>query len=98
MGTLEPIRYPANWFGQRVRDPKLLAQLKSLTLMDEFQLFGCLVAAPDALREFSGPHKSTPTIHPVVIFQAPRFDYMSNTRQLTADCSRLLDLHAAAAR
>jgi hypothetical protein len=52
VGTPEPIRYPANWFGRRVRDPELLAQLKSLTLMDEFQLFGSLVAAPDGLREF----------------------------------------------
>ncbi|MEO8429102.1 MAG: spermidine synthase, partial [Verrucomicrobiota bacterium] len=97
VGTPEPIRYPANWFGQRVRDPKLLAQLKSLTLMDEFQLFGCLLAAPDALRDFSRAAPLNTDDHPVVLFQAPQFDYVRKQtpygRLLT-----LLDLHAADAR
>jgi spermidine synthase len=97
VGTPEPIRYPTNWFGRRVRDPDLLAQLKSLTLTDGLQLFGCLVAAPDALREFSRAAPLNTDDHPVVIFQAPRFDYIpkqtSYGRLLT-----LLDLHAADAR
>jgi spermidine synthase len=96
VGTLKPIRYPANWFGQRVRDPKLLAQLKSLTLMDEFQLFGCLVAAPDALREFSRAAQINTDDHPMVIFQAPRFDYI-RTQTTYGRLLTLLDLHAAAA-
>ena len=73
VATLEPVRYPADWFEQRVRDPKLMEQLKPLTLMDGFQLFGTLVASPSALRDFSQGALLNTDNRPVVIFGAPRF-------------------------
>ncbi|HKS37437.1 MAG TPA: fused MFS/spermidine synthase [Verrucomicrobiae bacterium] len=73
VGTLEPMRYSPGWFAKRVRDVALLEQLKPLTLTDEFQLFGCLVAGSDGLRKFSAGAKINTDDHPLVIFGAPRF-------------------------
>jgi spermidine synthase len=78
IGTLEPARYPPDWFVNRVRAPDLVEQLKPLTLTDEFQLFGCLVAGSDGLRRFSDGAELNTDDHPVVIFGAPRFTYQHN--------------------
>lgn len=75
IGTLEPTRYTPDSFAKRVRAPGLLEQLKPLTLTDEFQLFGCLVAGSDGLRTFSDGAEINTDDHPVVVFGAPRFVY-----------------------
>ena len=79
VATLDPVRYPADWFDQRVRDPKLMEQLKPLTLTDGFQLFGSLVASPSALRDFSKGAPLNTDDQPVVIFGAPRFTFQHGT-------------------
>jgi spermidine synthase len=94
IGTLEPMQYSSGWFAKRVGDAGLLEQLKPLTLTDEFQLLGCLVASPDGLRQFSDGAEINTDDQPVVMCGAPRFTYQHNapaySRLLT-----LLDQHAA---
>jgi spermidine synthase len=62
--------------------------------VNDFQLFGSLVAGPPALRTFSQDAPLNTDNRPVVIFGAPRFTYQRNAtaygRLLT-----LLDLRAA---
>ena len=94
VGTLEPMRYPAAWLEKRVRDAGLRDQLQPLPLVNDFQLFGGLIAGPPALRKFSQSAPLNTDDHPVVIFGAPRFTYQCNAtsygRLLT-----MLDLHGA---
>src|SRR6266511_4249563 len=75
VGTVEPTRYSAGWFEQRVRNRSLLEQLKPLALTDDFQLFGCLLASTEGLRRFAGGAEVNTDDRPVVIFGAPRFTY-----------------------
>lgn len=75
VATLEPFRYPPDWFEKRMRDPELGKALKSLTLTDRFQLFGSLLADAGPLREYARGAELNTDDHPVVIFGAPRFAY-----------------------
>jgi len=94
IGTLEPMRYSPDWFATRVRASLLAEQLKALTLSDEFQLFGCLVASSDGLRTFSGDAEINTDDRPVVIFGAPRFVYQ-RTAPAYGRLFTLLDKQAA---
>src|SRR6185436_17229339 len=73
VGTLGPMQYPTGWFEKRVRTAGLREQLQPLPLVNDFQLFGGLVAGPAALREFSHAAPLNTDDRPVVIFGAPRF-------------------------
>lgn len=75
VATLEPFRYPPDWFESRLRDPELGKALKPLTLTDRFQLFGLLLANAGPLREYARGAELNTDDHPVVIFGAPRFAY-----------------------
>lgn len=94
IASLQPTRYPSDWFEKRVRSPELMKELKSLTLMDAYHFFGGFVAGPEALLNFSRSAPLNTDDHPVVIFRAPEFDYHRNEtpygRLLT-----LLNLHAS---
>jgi spermidine synthase len=94
IGTLEPTQYSVDWFEKRVVDDNLRKELKSLSLVDGFQLFGSLAANSKALREFSRDAMLNTDDHPIVIFGAPRFSYQ---RKETAygRLFTLLDLQAA---
>jgi spermidine synthase len=75
IGTLESVSYPPNWFEKRVRDTKLGETLKAVSLADGFQLFGCWIAGPDALRNFAQNAPLSRDDLPVLIFEAPRLAY-----------------------
>ncbi|MBM3837793.1 MAG: spermidine synthase [Verrucomicrobia bacterium] len=66
------------WFENRVRDPNLIQELKSLGLPDALHLFGCFLAGPSALREFSQGAALNTDDQPVVILRAPHFAYRRN--------------------
>jgi spermidine synthase len=70
--------YSADWFEQRVRDASLIRELKSLGLPDGLHLFGCFVAGPSALREFSRGAVLNTDDQPVVVLRAPHFAYRWN--------------------
>ena len=94
VGTIEPVRYPADWFERRVRDVNLLDQLKPLPLVDSYQLFGSLVAGPAALRAYSQEAPLNTDNHPIVIFDAPRFT-LERSRNSFGRLFTLIDLDAA---
>ena len=94
VGTLEPVRYPADWFERRVRDGKLLEHLKPLPLVDGYQLFGSLLAGPAALRAFSQAAPLNTDDHPIVIFEAPRFT-LERSHNSFGRLFTLIDLEAA---
>ena len=79
IGRLEPREYAAHWFESRAHDSDLMTQLKSLNLADEFQLFGCRLAGPEALRRFAGDAKINTDDRPLVVFGAPRFYYQRDS-------------------
>jgi spermidine synthase len=70
-----PGAYSSDWFGRRVRDPDLLKELKALTLPDALHLFGCFVAGPEALMDYSRNADLNTDDQPVVSLRAPRFAY-----------------------
>ncbi|MBM3835873.1 MAG: spermidine synthase [Verrucomicrobia bacterium] len=76
IASSKPSQYPAEWLGKRLRDSEQLAtELRRLALADEIQLFGCYVAGPDALRNFSANAPLNRDDRPVVAFGAPQFSY-----------------------
>jgi spermidine synthase len=94
VGTLESTPYPAGWFEKRVRDATLREQLQPLPLVNDFQLFGSLIAGTSALRSFAQDAPLNPDNRPVVIFGAPRFSYQRNATAY-GRLLNLLNLHAA---
>jgi len=73
--------YPADWYRQRLLGRLgLLPVLTDVALADEFSLFGCLMAGPDALRVFAGDGPLNTDDHPRVTFQAPAFSYLGDRR------------------
>jgi spermidine synthase len=94
IGHLEPTLYSVDWFAKRVVEEELRKELKALSLVDAFQLFGCLAANPKALHEFSRSAALNTDDHPIVIFGAPRFSYQRNETAY-GRLFTLLDLQAA---
>jgi spermidine synthase len=79
IGRTGPAEYSPDWFKLRVRDENLRAQLKTLAITDGLQLFGCWLAGPETLREFSRNAEINTDDRPVVMFEAPRFYYLGRT-------------------
>ena len=94
IGTLGPAIYSAGWFGRRIGSSALGESLKPLALTDDYQLFGCLIAGADGLRDFCEGARINTDDRPVVVFGAPRFTYQ-RTATSYGRLFALLDRHAA---
>lgn len=73
IGTLDPLRLPANWFEQRSQDNELRARLRDAGLDRPINLLGCHVAGPEELRRFAADAPMGTDDFPIVLFAAPRF-------------------------
>jgi spermidine synthase len=80
VGTLEPLRVPADWLEQRAPGVDLRQALKGVGLDRALQLPGCLVAGPEALKQFAESAALNTDDNPVVTFLAPRFSYRRETQ------------------
>jgi spermidine synthase len=79
IGTLDPLRLPANWFEQRSQDNELRARLRDAGLDRPINLLGCHVAGPEELRRFAAEATMGTDDFPVVLFAAPRFSARRDT-------------------
>ena len=72
VGTLEPLRLPADWLERRALDDKFREQLRGVGLERSLHLFGCLAGGPEALRRYAGDALPGTDNFPRVSFTAPR--------------------------
>ncbi len=80
IGGLKPERFGPDYFTQRARDPAVLDHLAAEQIRDIFQLLGCFVAGPEALRTFSQGAEINTDDHPVVMFGAARFNWVGTAK------------------
>ena len=79
IGTLDPLRLPANWFEQRLQDAGLRTRLRDAGLDRPINLLGCHVAGPEELRRFAADAPMGTDDFPIVLFAAPRFSARRDT-------------------
>jgi len=87
------------WIEQRLEDPALEKQLKSLALADSVRFFGGLIAGPKELRDFAGAAPLNTDDQPRITCGAPEFTYQKNAnsygRLLLLLGHRVADIRAA---
>lgn len=75
VGTVEPRRYPSDWYDGRVTHPHRLATLARLDLDSDFALFGTFVAGADDFARFAGTGPINTDDRPIITFSAPHAVY-----------------------
>ncbi len=78
VGTPDLIQYTADWVERRGGNSALREHLKAVALTDVWQLLGCHMAGPEALRSYSAGSALNTDDRPVIVFQAPQFLYLRN--------------------
>ncbi len=98
LGSETPRRYHPDWFESRVGSQQALRQdLLYRAMTNDNDLFGCLLASDQSVREFGGMGPLNTDDHPRVLFQAPRYTYSKverpsvRLRGLLAECQLDLD-------
>jgi spermidine synthase len=72
VGAHGPLRYPIDWYEQRVKTDSLRITLQNLRLPDIYELLGCFIAESSDLALFAGSGPLNTDDNPVVMFVAPR--------------------------
>lgn len=71
----KPLRFPADWYEERVVDSTTRRALVSAKIDSSYSLFGCYVASSKDLANYAGNGPLNTDDFPAVIFGAPRFAY-----------------------
>lgn len=75
IGSMQPLRFSADYFAQRATEKTLLQELNVLLLSDHMRLFGQLLFDRDQLSRLAGNAPLNTDDHPRVLYEAPRFTY-----------------------
>lgn len=75
IGLTVPPAWPTDYMSRRGSDARLAAQLASMSLTRDVQLFGRLAATGEQLRRYAGEGPLNTDDRPIVLFAAPRFAY-----------------------
>lgn len=79
----------SDWWDVRTEDARLKRALQAVRLDSLYNFWGCLLASSEDLRQFAADAPLNTDDHPVVIFEAPRFD----SRKEESAAGRLLFLY-----
>ncbi len=75
IGAGSPLRYPPEWYDQRVKSPELRRSLEALGLHDFLAVFGGYLADGRALAAYAGEGPINTDDRPTVLFSAPSVVY-----------------------